>query len=197
MKTFRPRRLNAAEAGANKASARRSLVQREAQPEQREQHRRQLSRVHRRSSKSMVASQRADQGGSQVPGRVERFRRRVTSENLSVSGSARRPLLAQLNTGNQAEVHRLDIVNLSRLRLVEDLRMKRGANEKKCRALTLSRLRPSISASSSSSNEAGRLPQPITARDTVSRKVGRRNNQKKRHRHAHNNFGAITPVAPE
>ena len=145
----------------------------------------------------MVASQRADQGGSQVPGRVERFRRRVTSENLSVSGSARRRLLAKVNTDNMTEVNRPEFISRSRLRLVEDRRMKRGANEKKCRALTLSRLRPSISASSSSSNEAGRLPQPITARDPVSRKVGRRNNQKKRHRHAHNNFGAITPVAPE
>jgi hypothetical protein len=50
--------LNAAEAGANKASARQSLVEQVAQPEQGEQHHRQLSRVDRRSSKSMVASQR-------------------------------------------------------------------------------------------------------------------------------------------
>ena len=63
--------------------------------------------------------------------------------------------------------------------------MKRAANEKECRALTLSRRRPSnSSSSSSSSNEAARLPQPITARDRGSRKVGRRNNQKKRHRQA-------------
>jgi hypothetical protein len=192
VKTFRPRRLNAAEAGANKAS----LVQQVAQPEQREQHGRQLWRVHRRSSKSMVASQRADQGRSQVPGRVERFRRRVTSENLSVSGSARRRLLAQLNTDNMTEVHRPEFISRSRLRLVEDLRMKRAANEKECRALTLSRRRPSTS-SNSSSNEAARLPQPITARDTGSRKVERRDNQKKRHRQVSNNFGALTPAAPE
>ena len=135
----------------------------------------------------MVASQRDDQGRSQVPGRVgqDRFRRRVTSENLSVSGSARRRLLAQLNTDNMAEVHRPDFISRSRLRLVEDLRMKRAPNEKECRALTLSRRRPSnsTSSSSSSSNEAARLPQPITARDTGSRKVERRDNQKKRHRH--------------
>ena len=133
----------------------------------------------------MVASRRDDHGRNQVPGRVgqDRFRRRVTSENLSVSGSARRSLLAQLNTGNLAAVHRPDFINRPRLRLVEDLRMKRTPNEKECRALTLSRRRPSTS---SSSNEAARLPQPITARDTGSRKVERRDNQKKRHRQVSN-----------
>ena len=145
----------------------------------------------------MVASQRADQGRSQIPGRVgqDRFRRRVTSENLSVSGSARRRLLAQVNMSSVAEVSRLDIVNRSRPRRVADQRMKRGANEKECRALTLSRRRPSTS--SKSNNEAARLPQPITARDTGSRKVERRDNQKKRHRQVSNNFVAITPAAPE
>ena len=167
-----------------------------AQPEPREQHRRQLSRVHRRGSKSVVASQRDDQGRSQVPGRVgqDRFRRGVTRENLSVSGSARRRLLAQLNTGSLAAVHRPDFINRSRLRLVEDLRMKRAANEKEGRALTLSRRRPSTSPSN---NEAARLRQPITARDTGRGKVERRDNQKKRHRQVSNNFGAITPAAPE
>ena len=135
----------------------------------------------------MVASQRDDHGRSQVPGRVgqDRFRRRVTRENLSVSGSARRRLLAQLDTGNMTEVHPPDFISRSRLRLVEDLRTKRAANEKECRALTLSRRRPSTS-SNSSSNEAARLPQPITARDTGSRKVERRDNQKKRHRQVSN-----------
>ena len=142
----------------------------------------------------MGASQRDDQGRSQVPGRVgqDRFRRKVTSENLSVSGSARRRLLAQLNTDNMTEVHRPDFISRSRLRPVEDLRMKRAANEKECRALTLSRRN-----SNSNSNEAARLPQPITARDTCSRKVQRRDNQKKRHRQVSNNFVVITPVAPE
>ncbi len=186
--------MNAAEAGANKASARQSLVEQVAQPEQREQHRRQLSRVHRRNSKSVVASQRDDQGRSQVLGRVghDRFRRRVTSENLSVSGSARRRLLAQLNMSSVAEVSRPDFINRSRLRLVEDLRMKRAANEKERRALTLSRRRPS-----SSSNEAVRLPQLIMARDRGGRKVERRDNQEKRHRQVSNNFVAIRPAAPE
>ena len=176
-----------------------------ARPEQRERHRRQLSRVHRRSSKSVGASRRADQQGRrQVQGRVgqDRFRRRVADENLSVSGSARRHLLAQLNTDNMTEVHRPDFISRSRLRLVEDLRMKRAANEKECRALTLSRRRPSTSASSnssssSSSNEASRLPQSITTRDKDSRKVERRDNQKKRHRQVSNNFVAIKPAAPE
>lgn len=151
----------------------------------------------------MVASQRDDQGGSQVPVRVgqDRFRRRVTSENLSVSGSPRRRLLARLITGNMAAVHRPDFINRSRLRLVEDLRMKRVANEKECRALTLSRRRPSTSASNSNSsnnsNEAARLRQPITARDMGSQKVERRSNQEKRHRQVSNNFVAIRPAAPE
>ena len=82
----------------------------------------------------MVASQRDDQVRSQIPRRVgqDRFRHRVTSEDLSVSGSARRRLLAQLNTGNLAEVHRLDFVNRSRRRLVaERLRVKRAAQTRK------------------------------------------------------------------
>ena len=190
--------MNAAEAGVNKASARQSLVEQVGQVEQRERHRRQLSRVHRRSSKSVGASRRADQQGRrQVQGRVgqDRFRRRVATENLSVSGSARRHLLAQLNTDNMTEVHRPEFISRSRLRLVEDLRMKRAANEKERRALTLSRRRPSTS--SSSSNEAARLPQPITARDTGSRTVERRDNQKKHHRQVSNNFVAITPAAPD
>jgi len=191
--------LNAAEAGANKASARQSLVEQVAQPERREQHRRQLSKVHRRSNKSVVASQRDDQGRSQVPGRVGRdtCRRGVTSENLSVSASARRRLLAQLNMSSVAEVSHLEFISRSHLRLVEDLLMKRAASEKECRALTLSRRRPSTSSPSSSSNEAARLPQPIMARDTGSRKVERRDNQKERHRQASNDFRAITAAASE
>ena len=49
----------------------------------------------------------------------------------------------------------------------------------------------------SSSSTVARLPQPITARHKDSRKVETKNNQKKRHRHGRNNFGAITPAAPE
>ena len=128
------------------------------------------------------------------------LRRRVASENLSVSGSAHRRLLAQLNVSSVAEVSRLDIVNLSRPSRVADQRMKHGANEKECRALTLSRRRSSTSSSSSnnsSSNEAARLRQPITARDTRRWKVERRGHRKKRHRQVSNNFVAIKPAAPE
>jgi hypothetical protein len=91
VKASRRRRLNAAEAGANKASDLPSLVERVVRPEQREQHRRQLLRVRRRSSKSVIAGQRDDQVSSQVQRKVsqDRFRPRVRSDNLSVSGSAR------------------------------------------------------------------------------------------------------------
>ena len=99
--------------------------------------------------------------------------------------------------GNVAAVRRLDFVNRSRRRLVAEPRVKRAAKEKECRALMVSRLRHNSTSSRSSGSEVARLPQPITARDKGSRKVGRKNNQKKRHRHGHNNFGAITPAAPE
>ena len=148
----------------------------------------------------MVAGQRDDHWRSQVPLRVgqDGFRRRVTSGNLSVSGSARHRPLAQLNVSSVAEVSRPDFSNRSRLRLAEDLRMKRAANEKECRALRFNRRNRSTSSSNNSnSNEAVRLPQPITVRDTCSRKVERRDNQKKRHRQVSNNFVAITPAAPE
>jgi len=184
--------LNAAEPELDKARDLPSPVR----PEQREQHRGQLSRVHRRNSHNMVASQRDDQVRSQIPRMVgqDRLRPRVTREDSSVSGSARRRLWAQLNISNVEPVRHLDYGNRSPRLLVAQPRMRRAPNEKECRAFTLSRRRPSAS---SSSNEAARPRQPITDRGRASRKVGRRNNQKKRHRHAHNNFGAITPVAPE
>ena len=89
MKVFRPRRLNAAEAVVNKA---RNLPS-PARPERREQHRGQVSRVHRRNS-NMVVRQRDDQVRSQIARMVERdrLRRRVTREDSSASGSARRRL---------------------------------------------------------------------------------------------------------
>ena len=152
--------------------------------EQREPHRRRLFNLRR--SQNRVGRQRDDPVRSQIP-------RKAGQDRFRVSGSARRRLLAQLNTGNLAAVHRPDFVSRSRLHLVEDLRMKRAPNEKECRALTLSRLRHN----STSSNEALPLPQPITAKDTDSRKVETRGNQRKRHRHGRNNFSAITPAAPE
>jgi hypothetical protein len=192
--------LNAAEAGANQASNLQSLVQLEVQPEQREQHRHHVFRLHRRGSKNMVISQRDDQVRSQIPPKVRKakFRNKGTSEYLSVSGSARRRLWARLNTGNLAEVHRPDFISRSRVRLVENMLMKRAPNKKECRALTVSRRPLSTSISSSNSNnEAVRLPQLSTAKDTGSRKVEPSGNQKKRHRQGRDNFVAITLATPE
>ena len=148
----------------------------------------------------MASSHRDDQLSSQIPHVMaqDRFRRRVTREDLSVSGSARRHLWAQLNTDNLAAVHRPEFSSRSRLRLVEEMRMKPAPNEKECRARALSHLRHnSRSSSGSSGSKVAHLQQPNTARDTGSRKAETRSNQKKRHHHGRNNFGAITPAAPE
>jgi len=184
MKVSRLRRLNVAEAEANKADNRQSPVGQVGRPELREQHRPRLSNLRR--SPSLVVHQYDDQARRQAPGKVnqDRIRRRVTT---NVYGSARRRLRAQLNTGNLAEVHRPDFVSRARRRLVEDLRMKRAPNEKGCRAPTLSRRRP-VTNTSSSNNEAARLRQPITARATGSRKVETRDNQKKRQRQGRDNL---------
>jgi hypothetical protein len=183
MKVCRLRRLNVAEAGANKANNRQSPVEQVGRPEQREQHRPRLSNLHR--SRSMVVHQYDDQARSQAPGKVNQDRIPLRG-TTNVYGSARRRLREQLNTGNLAAVHSPDFTSRSRRRLVEDLRMKRAPNEKECRALTHSR-RPSISTSSSS-NEAARLRQPIMPRGTGSRKVETRDNQKKRHRPGRDNL---------
>ena len=97
MKAFRLRRSNVAEAGANKANDLQSRVERVVQREQRELRRRQLSKLRR--SRSMVGPQRDDLVRNQIPPRVgqDRFRHRVTSKGLSVSGSARRRLPVQAN----------------------------------------------------------------------------------------------------
>ncbi len=81
-----------------------------------------------------------------------------------------------------------DFISRSRLRLVEDRRMKRAANEKECRGLVVNRLRHNSNSSHSSGSKVPRLPQPITARDMASRKAETSDNQKKRHRHGRNNF---------
>jgi hypothetical protein len=147
----------------------------------------------------MAGSQRDDQLSSQIPHVVgqDRFRRRVTRGDLSVSGSARRPLKAQLNASNVEPVRHLDFGNRSPRLLVADPRVKRAPNKKECRALTLSRLRHNSTSSRSSGRKVARLPRPITAKATDSPKVDRRGNQKKRHGQGRNNFGAITPAAPE
>src|SRR6516165_3426919 len=82
---------------------------------------------------------------------LRRFRRRIGTEHLLVSGSVRRPLerlWAQLNTANPAEVQR-DFISQSRLNPVQqDKRMKPAPKEKECRALMLSRQRRSASSNS-------------------------------------------------
>jgi hypothetical protein len=142
----------------------------------------------------MVASQRDDQRRSQVPARVEQgnLRRRAGTEDLSVSGSARLRLPAQVNVGSLAELHRRDFINQSPRHQLGDLQVKHEAKEKECRAPMVSRR----CHNSSRSNEA-RLPQLIMGRDRGSRKVGRKDNQNKRHRQGSNNFVAITAAAPE
>ena len=121
------------------------------------------------------------------------LRRRGGTEDLSVSGSARLRLPAQVDVSSVGEVRHPDSINQSPRNQLGDLRVKHAAKEKECRAPMVSRPRHN----SSRSSEASRLLQPITARDTGSRKVERRNNQKKRHRQVSNNFVAIKSAAPE
>jgi hypothetical protein len=142
----------------------------------------------------MVDRQREDQARSQIP-------RKAGQDRFRVSGSARRRLRAQVNMNSVAEVRHLEFGNQSRRLLVAEPRVRRAVKEKKRRALMVSGLRHNSSRSSSrsssrrrsSSSTVARLPQPITA----NRKVETRDNQKKRHRHGRNNFGAVTPAAPE
>jgi hypothetical protein len=47
------------------------------------------------------------------------------------------------------------------------------------------------------SNAAAHLAQPSVGRGSSSKKVGRRKHRKKHHLQGTNNFGAITPAAPE
>lgn len=75
------------------------------------------------------------------------------------------------------------------------MQMKRAPDEKECSPLKVSRLRHNSANPRSSSNEVPLLPQRIAANPTDSRRVERRN-QRKRHRHVRNNFGALTPAAP-
>jgi len=122
----------------------------------------------------------------------------VGQDRFRVSGSERRRLLAQLNISSVAEVRHLDFINRSRRLLVAEPRVRRAAKEKEIRALMVSRLRHNSTRSRRrSSSTVAHLPQPITARATGNRKVETRDNQRKRHRHGRNNFGAITPAAPE
>jgi hypothetical protein len=113
-----------------------------------------------------------------------RFRHRIANEDPSVSDSAHR-LRAQVNMSRVAEVRLLEFINRSPRRLVEDLRVKRAAKEKECRAL--SRLRQS--------EVVARLAQPGTGRDN--RKGERKSQQKKHRRQGRNTSRVIAMTAPE
>ena len=198
MKVSRPSRKNPPKAEVKGSSDRQGPVGQAGQQEQGEQHRRQLFNLRR--SRNMVASQRDDQVRSKVSGKVShrKIRHRVS---LNRCGSGRpHPghLWAQLSAANLAEGRLPDCISRSRLRPVEDRWMKRALNETECRVLGVSRLRHnSTSSRRSSSNEVARLRELTAARDSGSRKVGSKDNQKKRLRHGRNNFGAITPAAPK
>jgi hypothetical protein len=199
VKAFRLRRLNAAEAEARQGSGRQGPVEQANQEPQGEQRSRPLWSVRRRSSRSSGVSQRDGPVRSQMLRTVDqnRLRRRVTSKVLRLSSSARRRPWERVNRPNLVEAHHQKPVSRPRLRPVEHIQMKRAPNEKECRsrAVTLSRRsRPSASriiiSSSSNNNEAPRLPQPIMARDTGSRKAETSDNRKKRRRPGRTNFGA-------
>ena len=113
MKVFRLHRLSLAKAAAKPASDLRDRVGQVVQGEQRILRRHQLSSV-RRSLNQNVVDRRGDaRAKSQMQGKVRqnRFRRRIANEDLSVSGSARRPLWAQLNARNVAGARHRDFVN--------------------------------------------------------------------------------------
>ena len=207
----RPRSSNAAEAAANKASDLSSPARPVGRPEQREQHQDQLSKAYRRNSKNAVASQRDDQVTNQIGVDRNKFRRRNASENLSVNDSGRRRPWVELNVSSVAEL-RQKFGNRSRNRVVADLQVKQAAKEKEYRAPMVSRRSSSSSASnntssgnsnksnggsSSNSNEAARLAQASADRRKGSRKADIKDNPDKRRLPGSNNFGAITPAAPE
>ena len=146
----------------------------------------------------MVASQRDDQVRSKVSGKVShrKIRHRASLNRCGSGPPHPGHLWVQLSATNLAEVRLPDCISRSRLRPVEDRWMKHALNEKECRALVVSRLRRN-STSLSSSNEVARPRGLSAARDNGNSKVGSKDNQKKRLRHVRNNFGAITPAAPE
>ena len=188
---FRPHCKSAAEAEVRQASDPKASVEQANRADERGQHRRQGWRMNRPSNKNSVANRR-DDPVSEIQRAVSqnRRRRRASSKDLRVSGSARRHPWEQVGTGNPEEVHRLDLVSRSRLVPGRDMRMRRAPNEKECRALTASHR-------NSNNSEAARLPQRIAVRDVGSRKVDVKDNPDKRRRQGSNNLGALTPAAPE
>ena len=115
----------------------------------------------------------AGQGGA------GRFRRRGMPGNLNANDSARLSLPARVNTRNVAGERHLDFINQWFRQVAEDLRTKRGINERECRALTLN---------SRHHNELERPQQPSMARHRDNRKVERENQKKEHRRQGHNKF---------
>jgi len=113
VKVFRPHRSSVARAVANPADDLPNRARQVVEMQQREIRRLQLPTAHHSPNQNIVARQNDGQAKSQMRRKVrqDRFRRRIASEDLSVSGSARRLLLAQANTGNVAEARHQDFVN--------------------------------------------------------------------------------------
>ena len=156
MKVSRPSHKNPPKAEVKGSSDRQGLVGQAGQQEQGEQHRHRVFNLRR--SRNMVASQRDDQVRSKVSGKVShrKIRHRVS---LNRCGSGRpHPghLWAQLSAANLAEGRLPDCISRSRLRPVEDRRMKRVPNEKECRGLVVSRLRHNSTSRRRSSKSARR-----------------------------------------
>jgi hypothetical protein len=138
VKVFRPRRLSAARGAADPASDLQSRVQ---QAEQREKRHHLLPKVHR-PRQNVLGRRGEGRAKRQVPVRVlNRFRHRNAAQELDLNASAHRQLPVRVNVSSAAEVRRLESIDRSPRHLVEDLREKGAANEKECRALTLSRPR--------------------------------------------------------
>ena len=155
--------------------------------QQREIRRLQLPTAHHSPNQNVVDRRGDDQAKSQMQGKVrqDKFRRKIASEVLSVSGSARRFLWAQANMANVAEVRHRDFVNRCLRQVVEDLRMKRAADKKEHRVFRVSR----------HINEVARLAQRNAARHRGSRKAARENRKKEHHHRGHNSsiFVAASP----
>ena len=184
---FRPRRLNVAQGEANPRNDLLSRVRQVGQLARSEAGRRLSSKVRRRSQ-SMVARRR-DNWARVLPARAppDVCRRRAAAERLKPNDSG--SPLAQANVVPAPAVRRLEFINRSPRRLVEveDLQVKRAANEKERRALTVSRLLRS--------EVVARLGQPSATKDNP--KVEKENRQKNLHRPDPKNSSVIAMMAPE
>jgi hypothetical protein len=183
----RPCRKNVAGVEVKEASDRQGPVGQWDQQERGEQHRRQLWKVRRRSSRSSVVSRRDGPVRSKVHGKVNlhKIRHKV---RINEYGSVRRRLWEQANISSVVQVRHLDFGNQSRRLLVAEPRVRRAAKEKECRALKVSCPRHNSTSSRNSGSPAARLPQRIRARVVGSQKAGKEDNQDKHHRQGNNNI---------